>query len=234
LYAAQRGAPPSFEGQVNPRGRAHENEPTKTMEQSNTQDEGPSVAELLEWLLGGDAAPRISALSNTDPRRLEVLAAPIRALIEAARHERFDEPPAHLVARAKAVPRAHGSLGASLAQRLLRLLPRAGAIGLAVRASGTEHPVMTLEAGGYSLDLGQSASGVVRGQLLVPEGTPPIGGCRCTIHGSGGHGSAGAVEVELEADGSFRFEHVPSAPQSLSIELADRMLVVSDLSLAAR
>jgi hypothetical protein len=199
------------------------------MEQSNTHDDRPNVTELLEWLLGGDASPRISALSNTDPRGLEVLAAPIRALIEAARHERFEEPPARLVARAKSLPHTRGSAGVSLAERLLRLLPRAGAIGLAVRASGTEHQVMTLEAGGYSLDLGQSASGVVRGQLLVPEGTPPVAGCRCTIHGL-----AGAVEVELEADGSFRFEHVPSAPQSLSIELADRMLVVSDLSLAAR
>jgi hypothetical protein len=199
------------------------------MEQRSTHDDGPSFAELLEWLLGGEAAPSISALTSADPRRLEALAAPVRALIETARSERFEEPPAALVARAKALPREQRAQGASLVERLLRLVPRAGAIGLAVRASGTEHQVVTLEAGGYSLDLGQSTSGVVRGQLLVPDGTPSIAGCVCTLHGA-----AGAVETELADDGSFRFEHVPTAPQSLSIELADRMLVVSDLALAPR
>jgi hypothetical protein len=199
------------------------------MEQSSTQDDRPSFAELLEWLLGGAAAPSIEALARSNAKRLEALAAPVRALIAAARGERFEEPPAHLVARAKALPQERRASGASLAERLLRLLPRAGAIGLAVRASGTDHQVMTLEAGGYSLDLGQSASGVVRGQLLVPEGSPAVAGCVCTLHGA-----AGAVETVLEDDGSFRFEHVPTAPQSLSIELADRMLVVSDLALAPR
>lgn len=189
----------------------------------------PTTEDLLEWLLTGTAPGPVLDLERRDPARLARLAAPLQGLLAAARDARFEEPPRAAVERARRIPRDLAERGPSLLERVLRLLPVGGAIGAAVRSSGTEHQVLTLEAGGWSLDIGQSASGVVRGQLLPPDENLSLVGVRCTLHGL-----EGECETELGSDGSFRFERVPHAPQSLSIDLAERMLVVTDLDLAAR